>query len=182
VKSGERGDFFPLYGAMHSFMFRANAVLTFGVTVLALLCCLASVSDNLHHAEPSVDLQILRVESFQRLPNGNDEVKLVLNITADLQSLFTWNTKQLFVFVAAEYATPKNVLNQISLWDTIVERKENATIAQLTRNKYSFVDQGSNLRGLDFNLTMYWNVMPLTGAMYTGKTIVPGLRLPQQYR
>jgi signal peptidase complex subunit 3 len=68
-------------------------------------------------------------------------VKLVLNITADLQSLFTWNTKQLFVFVAAEYATPKNVLNQISLWDTIVERKENATIAQLTRNKYSFVDQ-----------------------------------------
>ncbi|KAH9540284.1 hypothetical protein CY35_15G104100 [Sphagnum magellanicum] len=149
---------------MHSFMFRANAVLTFGVTVLALLCCLASVSDNLHHAEPSVDLQILRVESFQRLPNGNDEVKLVLNITADLQSLFTWNTKQ------------------ISLWDTIVERKENATIAQLTRNKYSFVDQGNNLRGLNFNLTMYWNVMPLTGAMYTGKTVVPGLRLPQQYR
>jgi hypothetical protein len=32
-------------------------------------------------------------------------------------------------------------LGQISLWDTIVERKENATIAQLTRNKYSFVDQ-----------------------------------------
>jgi len=58
VKSGARGDFFPLYGAMHSFMFRANAVLTFGVTVLALLCCLASVSDNLHHAEPSVDLQV----------------------------------------------------------------------------------------------------------------------------
>lgn len=58
VKSGERGDLFPLYGAMHSFMFRANAVLTFGVTVLALLCCLASVSDNLHHAEPSVDLQV----------------------------------------------------------------------------------------------------------------------------
>ncbi len=58
VKSGERGDFSPLYGAMHSFMFRANAVLTFGVTVLALLCCLASVSDNLHHAEPSVDLQV----------------------------------------------------------------------------------------------------------------------------
>ncbi len=58
VKSDERGDFPPLYGAMHSFMFRANAVLTFGVTVLALLCCLASVSDNLHHAKPSVDLQV----------------------------------------------------------------------------------------------------------------------------
>ncbi|CAK9194272.1 unnamed protein product [Sphagnum troendelagicum] len=167
---------------MHSLMFRANAVLTFGITLLAALCCLASLSDNLHYTSPSVDLQILHVESFQRLPNGNDEVKLILNITADLQSLFTWNTKQLFVFVAAEYATPKNVLNQVSLWDIIVERKENATIWRRTRNKYSFVDQGNNLRGLDFNLTMYWNVMPLTGAMYTGKFVVPGFKLPQQYR
>ncbi|KAH9549992.1 hypothetical protein CY35_10G049200 [Sphagnum magellanicum] len=108
--------------------------------------------------------QILHVESFQRLPNGNDEVKLILNITADLQSLFTWNTKQ------------------VSLWDIIVERKENATIWRRTRNKYSFVDQGNNLRGLDFNLTMYWNVMPLTGALYTGKFVVPGFKLPQQYR
>ncbi|KAH8949821.1 hypothetical protein BDL97_10G051500 [Sphagnum fallax] len=149
---------------MHSLMFRANAVLTFGITLLAALCCLASLSDNLHYTSPSVDLQILHVESFQRLPNGNDEVKLILNITADLQSLFTWNTKQ------------------VSLWDIIVERKENATIWRRTRNKYSFVDQGNNLRGLDFNLTMYWNVMPLTGAMYTGKFVVPGFKLPQQYR
>ncbi|KAH9549990.1 hypothetical protein CY35_10G049200 [Sphagnum magellanicum] len=149
---------------MHSLMFRANAVLTFGITLLAALCCLASLSDNLHYTSPSVDLQILHVESFQRLPNGNDEVKLILNITADLQSLFTWNTKQ------------------VSLWDIIVERKENATIWRRTRNKYSFVDQGNNLRGLDFNLTMYWNVMPLTGALYTGKFVVPGFKLPQQYR
>jgi hypothetical protein len=45
-------------GAMHSLMFRANAVLTFGITLLAALCCLASLSDNLHYTSPSVDLQV----------------------------------------------------------------------------------------------------------------------------
>jgi hypothetical protein len=45
-------------GAMHSLMFRANAVLTFGITLLAALCCLASFSDNLHYTSPSVDLQV----------------------------------------------------------------------------------------------------------------------------
>ncbi|PNX61164.1 signal peptidase complex subunit 3B-like protein, partial [Trifolium pratense] len=39
-------------------------------------------------------------------------VSMTLNISADLQTLFTWNTKQVFVFLAAEYVTPKHVLNQ----------------------------------------------------------------------
>lgn len=41
------------------------------------------------------------------------QVGITLDISADLQSLFTWNTKQVFVFLAAEYSTPKNILNQV---------------------------------------------------------------------
>jgi hypothetical protein len=39
-------------------------------------------------------------------------------------------------------------LGQVSLWDIIVERKENATIWRRTRNKYSFVDQVSILNSV----------------------------------
>lgn len=37
-----------------------------------------------------------------------DQVVLSLRMDADLRSAFSWNTKQLFVYVQAEYVTPEN--------------------------------------------------------------------------
>uniref|UniRef100_A0A7N2R0L9 Signal peptidase complex subunit 3 n=1 Tax=Quercus lobata TaxID=97700 RepID=A0A7N2R0L9_QUELO len=110
------------------------------------------------------------------------DVSLTLNISADLQSLFTWNTKQVFVFLAAEYETPKNSLNQISLWDGIIASKEHAKFWTHTSNKYRFIDQGSNLRGKEFNLTLHWHVMPKTGKMFADKLVMSGYHLPKEYR
>ncbi|KAG9132703.1 hypothetical protein Leryth_020904 [Lithospermum erythrorhizon] len=98
---------------MHSFGYRINALLTFSVTILALMCAIASFSDNFNSPSPSSEVQVMKINWFQKKPDGDDEVSLTLNISANLQSLFTWNTKQVFVFLAAEYQTPKNVLNQI---------------------------------------------------------------------
>jgi len=151
---------------MHSFAYRANALFTFGVTILAIMCVMASLSDNLNTPSPQAEI----------------EVSLTLNISADLQSLFTWNTKQVFIFVAAEYESEKNALNQVSLWDAIIPSKEHAMFWIHTANKYSFVDQGSNLRGQEFNLTMHWHVMPKTGYMYADKKVISGFRLPEEYK
>ncbi|CAN1124316.1 Signal peptidase complex subunit 3B [Linum perenne] len=167
---------------MHSFGFRANAVLTFGITILALICAMASVSDNFNSPSPSAEIQILNINWFQKQPHGNDEVSLTMNITVDLQSLFTWNTKQVFVFIAAEYETSKNALNQVSLWDAIITSKDHAKFWIQTANKYRFVDQGHNLRGKEFNMTMHWHVMPKTGKMLANKIVIPGYRLPEEYR
>ncbi|XP_050220609.1 signal peptidase complex subunit 3B [Mercurialis annua] len=167
---------------MHSFGYRANALLTFAVTILAMMCAMASLSDNLNTPTPSAQIQILNINWFQKQPHGNDEVSLTMNITADLQSLFTWNTKQVFVFLAAEYPTSKNALNQISLWDAIIPAKEQAKFWIQTANKYRFIDQGSNLRGKEFNLTLHWHVMPKTGKMFADKLSMSGYRLPQEYR
>uniref|UniRef100_A0A1D1Z2A5 Signal peptidase complex subunit 3 n=1 Tax=Anthurium amnicola TaxID=1678845 RepID=A0A1D1Z2A5_9ARAE len=100
---------------MHSFGYRANALVTFAVTILAVLCAMASLSDNLNVPSPTAHVEVLNINWFQKQPNGNDEVSLTMNISADLQSVFTWNTKQVFVFVAAEYETPQNSLNQANL-------------------------------------------------------------------
>ncbi|CAI0551120.1 unnamed protein product [Linum tenue] len=168
---------------MHSFGFRANAVLTFGITILALICAMASISDNFNSPRPSSEIQIkYPIDSGEIKFSFSMQVSLTMNITADLQSLFTWNTKQVFVFVAAEYETPKNALNQVSLWDAIIPAKEHAKFWVQTANKYRFVDQGSNLRGKDFNLTLHWHVMPKTGKMFANKLVIPGYRLPEEYR
>nr|XP_043632815.1 signal peptidase complex subunit 3A-like [Erigeron canadensis] len=167
---------------MHSFGYRANAAVTFSVTILALMCAIASLSDNLNSPSPSAHVQILNVNRFYKKSTGDDEVGITLNISADLRSLFTWNTKQVFVFLAAEYSTPKNHLNQVSLWDGIIPAKEDAQFSIKTKNKYRFIDQGSNLRGRDFNLTLHWHVMPKTGKMFADKLVLPGFRLPESYR
>ncbi|KAL5061014.1 hypothetical protein RYX36_032618 [Vicia faba] len=167
---------------MHSFGYRANALLTFSLTILALLCAISSLSDSLHSPSPSAQVQVLNVNWFQKQRNGNDEISVTLNISADLQSLFTWNTKQVFVFLAAEYDTPKNSLNQISLWDGIIPSKEHAKFLIHTSNKYRFIDQGTNLRGKQFNLTLHWHVMPKSGKILADKIVMPGYQLPKEYR
>ncbi|KAL8211318.1 hypothetical protein R6Q57_005755 [Mikania cordata] len=167
---------------MHSFGYRANALLTFSLTVLALMCAMASITDNFNSPSPTATVQILNVNRFQKKASGDDEVAITLDISADLQSLFTWNTKQVFVFLAAEYRTPKNSVNQVSLWDAIVPTKEDAKFSIKTKSKYRFIDQGSNLRGRDFNLTLHWHVMPKTGKMSADKLVLPGFRLPESYR
>ncbi|KAF3791686.1 Signal peptidase complex subunit 3A [Nymphaea thermarum] len=133
---------------MHSFTYRANALLTFSVTILAVICGLASLTDNFNVPSPTAEIQVLNFNRFQRQPNGNDEV---------------------FVFVAAEYETPQNSLNQVSLWDGIILSKEHAAFSVQVPNKYRFVDQGSNLRGKEFNLTLHWHIMPKTGRMFADK-------------
>ena len=72
-----------------------------------------------------------------------------LTIQADLNPLFNWNVKQLFLYLTAEYQTPNNKLNQVEfkvhtcrfkylqkinerfqvvLWDKIILRGENAML------------------------------------------------------
>ncbi|XP_042967171.1 signal peptidase complex subunit 3B-like isoform X2 [Carya illinoinensis] len=126
--------------------------------------------------------KVLNFNWFQKQSEGNEEVSLTFKIAADLQSMFTWNTKQVFVFLAAEYETPKNSLNQVSLWDGIIPSKEHAKFLIHTTNKYRFVDQGSNLRGKEFNLTLHWHVMPKTGKMFADKIAMTGYRMPKEYR
>ncbi|KAK6129412.1 hypothetical protein DH2020_036844 [Rehmannia glutinosa] len=43
--------------AMHSFGYRANALLTFAITILALMCAMASVSDNFNSPSPTSQVQ-----------------------------------------------------------------------------------------------------------------------------
>eukprot|EP00854_Cymbomonas_tetramitiformis_P003896 gene3896-4857_t len=146
---------------MHSFVYRANALLTFAGTTLAFMAILATITDVFHKTDTDVSVKLARVERLQFLKNGNDEAYLAFEINADLRTLFSWNTKQLFVFLAAEYSTPQNQLNQVSLWDRIIEHEDDAVLKlPYVRNKYKLIDQGRNLRGKAVNLTLSWNIMP----------------------
>ncbi len=40
----------------------------------------------------------------------------MFDLQADLNPLFNWNAKQLFVFLMAEYETADNKLNQVQIY------------------------------------------------------------------
>lgn len=43
----------------------------------------------------------------------NDLAYLTIDFKADFSSLFDWNTKQLFIYIFAEYATSNNVCKTV---------------------------------------------------------------------
>jgi signal peptidase complex subunit 3 len=115
----------------HTFQHRLNALLTFAVSTLAVLCLLASITDEFHRSDPVADVRVLEIERFARV-DRNDEAYLVFSVDADLRSCFSWNTKQLFVSVQAEYEIdhPRQgrLTNVVSIWDRVVESKEKAVL------------------------------------------------------
>ncbi|EYU35546.1 hypothetical protein MIMGU_mgv1a0151141mg, partial [Erythranthe guttata] len=58
---------------MHSIGYRANALLAFAVTILALMCGIASFSDNFNSPSPSAEVQVLNINRFRKKINGDDE-------------------------------------------------------------------------------------------------------------
>lgn len=90
---------------MHSAMSRANAALTFFGSAVAALCALTALTDLWHGGEPRVDLKLNGVTRLAPYRGRYDQAVLSVALDADLSPAFSWNTKQLFVFVQAEYET-----------------------------------------------------------------------------
>eukprot|EP00877_Chromochloris_zofingiensis_P010692 jgi/Chrzof1/5877/Cz16g19030.t1 len=167
---------------MHTYWNRLNTTLTFFGTVAAALCLLTTLTDWFHKADPPIKLTLSEVKWLATHRGSQDHAALSMRLNADLRSAFSWNTKQLFVFVQAEYRTPDNAVNQVVLWDKIIERKEDAVLKiKALRTKYAFLDQGNNLRGMPLNLTVAWNVMPKVGMLYTNSKTFPVGNLPEEY-
>jgi signal peptidase complex subunit 3 len=168
---------------MHTATNRANAVLTFFGTVAAALCVLVTLTDLLHTSDPPVSLTLTPEATKLSLHRGRqDQAGLALALDADLRSAFSWNTKQLFVYVQSEYATPDNAVNQVVLWDRIVTRQRDAHLrVKALRLKYPFIDRGRALRGRAFNVTVVWDVMPKVGRLAMRSRSFPMPPLPEEY-
>jgi len=161
---------------MHSWTFRLNAIFTFTVTVLAVLSALNALSVAFLNPVPTATIDNVQL---QRLPGSgpkrpNAEARVMFDMTADVSGLFTWNTKLIFLYVTAEYKTELNVLNQIVIWDYIIEDVEHAKLTVgrsqtmlLPRhhNEYPLIDQGRGIRNSAGNVTLVlnWCTMPIVG-------------------
>jgi len=160
---------------MHSVLSRLNVVFAYNLSVLAAVTfgCFLSTYILLPKQEPAINYAVSRnivkhVRDFTAVRAKNDLGFLKFNLKTDLQPLFNWNIKQLFLYLVAEYETENNKLNQVVLWDKIIKRGENAYLDLSSMNcKYYFFDDGAGLKGHEnVTLTFSWNLIPNAGILH----------------
>jgi len=84
-------------------------------------------------------IMLKNVEDFTGPRERSDLGFITFDITADLENIFDWNVKQLFLYLSAEYSTKNNALNQVVLWDKIVLRGDNPKLLlKDMKTKYFF--------------------------------------------
>ncbi|KAI0075671.1 signal peptidase subunit [Panus rudis PR-1116 ss-1] len=169
---------------MHTIYARINNVSALLSTCLMCLLGAIALTTYILTPHPTGKLDVASIQVFPgnaaRYSRKQQEFAFLhFNISADLTPLFHWNTKQLFLYVSAEYTNQKGIHNDVVIWDRIVRRKEDANLTVAGRNKYVFREISSSFKGAEpAHYTLKYNVMPWVGPLTYGeaartKTPVP---------
>lgn len=98
--------------------------------------------------------------------------KLTFDLQADLTPLFNWNTKQIFVYLTAEYpGKSEGSSNKVTYWDKIITSKDNANLTlQNEKSKYSVWDVEDTFRNREATVKLEWDIQPYVGILISGET------------
>lgn len=109
---------------MHTTIVRAQNVFGFFTTVCFAVAALIAFSDLLAPRTPKAnvivkDIQVVRGRPHYYSTKKEEYAHIRFSLSADFSTLFTWNTKQVFVYVSASWPST-NATNEAVIWDTIV--------------------------------------------------------------
>jgi len=109
---------------MHTSIVRAQNVFGFFTTVCFVVAALIAASDLLAPRTPKANIMVKDVQVVRGRPHyystkKEEYAQIRFSLSADFSSLFTWNTKQIFVYVSATWPS-SNTTNEAVIWDTII--------------------------------------------------------------
>ncbi|KAH7152262.1 signal peptidase subunit-domain-containing protein [Dactylonectria estremocensis] len=111
---------------MYNSLTRIQNTFGFFTTVAFVVAALIAASDFLTPRAPTVGLltptnvQVVKGRPHYYSSKKEEYAIIKFSLDADLSSLFTWNTKQLFVYVTAEWPGLGNATNEAVIWDSII--------------------------------------------------------------
>ncbi|EAU85515.2 hypothetical protein CC1G_06416 [Coprinopsis cinerea okayama7 len=161
---------------MHSIWARINNTSALLSSCMMALLAAIAVSSLLFTAQPTggnvniASIQVYPGQTRRYATKRQDLAFVDFNITADLTPLFNWNTKQIFLYLQAEYNTRKGVKNEVVIWDRIVRSKDQAKVNVVGKNKYNFRELSTTFKNIAAaNYTLMYNVMPYVGVLTYGE-------------
>lgn len=162
---------------MHTLWSRLSALIAFSMSILAILTAMLILStayksyEELASIEMAIVKALVKRISDYNMPDAreNDLGLIRFNLDADFEKSFDWNVKQLFIYLTANYRTQQNKLNQIVLWDYILNRGEEGRLSLMDHPpKYYMWDDGFGLKGnSNVTLTLSMNIIPNAGLLQT---------------
>lgn len=102
-----------------------------------------------------------------------ESARINFDLDADLSPLFNWNTKQIFVYLTAEYNGKEkpDTFNKITFWDKIITQADDAKISLSNEKaKYNVWDVENKLSNRDLTFKLNWNIQPWAGFLLNGET------------
>ncbi|KAI5850392.1 signal peptidase 22kDa subunit [Morchella snyderi] len=161
---------------MHSSLVRAQSVFGFFTTITFCVAAFVALSTVLFPANPTatVDVRKFRVikgRAHQYYASKVQEYAFInFDLDADLESLFNWNTKQVFTYISASYPGSKFSENEAVIWDAILpHRSASRLYLKSERAKYNINDiTGEFSERENITLSLYWNVQPHIGVLTWG--------------
>lgn len=165
---------------------RLNVVTAFMTSVVSVLL-LAVALTNVSFRAPACQIDVKHLDLvYGRAASHSDRrtqdfLETSLELDMDVSSLFTWDTKQVFLSIVGSYTSPNRPQNEVVFWDRIVRSKRQAKVhVPNLRNKYGLREVSrtfQNITSIEFSV--HWNVMPYVGMMRHGRTdFTPPVALP----
>lgn len=160
---------------MHSIASRINNTSALLSSCMMALLAAIALSTLVFNAKPEGNVSIASVQVYssntKRYATRRQDLAFVdFNITADFAPLFNWNTKQIFLYLQAEYNTTNGFKNEAVIWDRIIRRKEEANVNVIGKNKYNLRDLSTTFKNAPpASYSLKYNVMPYVGALTYGE-------------
>ncbi|CAL9733638.1 signal peptidase complex subunit 3 [Monosporozyma servazzii] len=168
-----------MFSLSQRFQTITNTAITLGVVIIAFIVSTSWIqlyfNDAFHNTVSIANIRPklnIRTSRYYGSSNGKpkENIKVNFDLDTDLTSLFNWNTKQIFVYLTAEYNNTKQTTsNEVTFWDKIITDPNDA-ILNLTnvKSKYNVWDVSENLSGKDLNFKLNWNIQPWVGPLING--------------
>ncbi|SPN97605.1 related to SPC3 - signal peptidase subunit [Cephalotrichum gorgonifer] len=112
---------------MHNALTRVQNTFGLFTTTAFIVGILVALSDFIAPRTPSGvikpnELKVVMGRPHYYSPKKEEHASIRFSLDADLSSLFNWNTKQVFVYVTAEWpeSDGSDVMNSVVIWDSII--------------------------------------------------------------
>ncbi|CCC12452.1 unnamed protein product [Sordaria macrospora k-hell] len=184
---------------MYTSVVRLQNVFGFFTTVAFVVAAFIAASDFVAERAPIVrtlkttSVQVVRGRPHYYSSKKEEYAVINFSLDADLSSLFTWNTKQVFVYVTAEWPaadhSTTNATNEAVIWDSIITspsadhlanhwsrrheeaaqergREDGKLVLKNQRHKYKITHPSGKLATTEnVTLRLHYNVQPWVGLL-----------------
>lgn len=149
---------------LHSPLSRVSAIFTFFTSVLGLLVAAIALQSTFYRFEGAVQLSTDNPVVFRW--NKFEMGRFAFDLEANLTGEWNWNTKHLYLWLMAEYSTPRFPRNGVTLWDTVLRSPGQSVVSLHNQQlKYRFLDRQDGLSGTNVTLAVRYAVCPHSGYM-----------------